>query len=226
MVAQIGYFDTLKSAAGKVFSYLASITLTGTDGKTLTLNKTLTLTAPDDTAVATLPAGAHSLAPLDSPTFTAGIGVGNVAAGTGGVAFPAAEVAVADVNTLDDYEEGPWFPSVGGTATYDVANGGTYTKIGRQVTIIGQLWITAIGTGATSVVSGLPFPVAAGQSPAFSIGYWANLAVSTIYFGGYCIPSSSTLNFTGKVTSGVTCDNGINCLGDGTRININATYFT
>lgn len=34
MPSQIGYADTLKSVAGKVFTYLASITLTGTDGKT------------------------------------------------------------------------------------------------------------------------------------------------------------------------------------------------
>ena len=37
MPAQIGYFDTLKSVAGKIFAYLASITITGTDGKTLTV---------------------------------------------------------------------------------------------------------------------------------------------------------------------------------------------
>ena len=40
MTAQQGYFDTLKSVAGKVFTYLASITLTGTDGKTLTVEDT------------------------------------------------------------------------------------------------------------------------------------------------------------------------------------------
>lgn len=43
MAAQTGYFDTLKSVAGKVFSYLASITITGVDGKTLTVNDNLTL---------------------------------------------------------------------------------------------------------------------------------------------------------------------------------------
>ena len=37
MAAQIGYFDSLKNVTGKVFNYLASITLTGTDGKTLTV---------------------------------------------------------------------------------------------------------------------------------------------------------------------------------------------
>ena len=43
MPAQIGYFDTLKSVAGKVFTYLASITLTGTDGKTITCTQDTTL---------------------------------------------------------------------------------------------------------------------------------------------------------------------------------------
>jgi hypothetical protein len=40
----------------------------------------------------------------------------------------------AAANELDDYEEGTWTPSVGGTATYSDQNG-TYTKIGRTVTI-------------------------------------------------------------------------------------------
>ena len=43
MPSQIGYFDTLKSAAGKVFSYLSSITLTGTDGKTITVTQDTSL---------------------------------------------------------------------------------------------------------------------------------------------------------------------------------------
>ena len=43
MLAQIGYFDTLKSVAGKVFTYLSTITLTGTDGKTLTLTQDTSL---------------------------------------------------------------------------------------------------------------------------------------------------------------------------------------
>ena len=43
MPAQIGYFDTLKSVAGKVFTYLASITLTGTDGKTITCTQNTSL---------------------------------------------------------------------------------------------------------------------------------------------------------------------------------------
>lgn len=43
MAAQTGFYDTLKSTAGKVFSYLASITLTGTDGKTITCTQDTSL---------------------------------------------------------------------------------------------------------------------------------------------------------------------------------------
>jgi len=43
MAAQIGYYDSLKSVAGKVFAYLASITITGTDGKTLTVSDDVSL---------------------------------------------------------------------------------------------------------------------------------------------------------------------------------------
>jgi len=61
MSSQIGYFDTLKSVAGKVFAYLASITLTGTDGKTITVTQDTSL----DEAVAM-----SSKAPKDSPSLT------------------------------------------------------------------------------------------------------------------------------------------------------------
>ncbi len=43
MPAQFGGYDTLRSIAGKVFTYLSTITLTGTDGKTLTLTQDTSL---------------------------------------------------------------------------------------------------------------------------------------------------------------------------------------
>jgi len=71
MPAQTGYFDTLKSVAGKVFTYLASITLTGTDGKTITCTQNTSL----DEAVAmssklTIP-GAWTTPAYDAGNFTA-----------------------------------------------------------------------------------------------------------------------------------------------------------
>jgi hypothetical protein len=62
----------------------------------------------------------------------------------------------AAANALDDYEEGTWTPTVGGNATY-VTQTGSYVKIGRLVLVKGTLEINIIGTGNTTVISGLPF---------------------------------------------------------------------
>lgn len=105
---------------------------------------------------------------------------------TGGqIAFPATQNPSANVNTLDDYEEGTWTPSIGGTATY-ANQTGTYTKIGNRVYIEGRLSITLVGTGSTTVVSGLPFSVGSSESigpvEVFSGGATA-IVSSTLLFG-------------------------------------------
>ena len=70
----------------------------------------------------------------------------------------------AAANALDDYEEGTWTMGVSfGGASVDVttsANTGTYTKIGRQVTVNGALILTNKGssTGA-ALITGLPFTI-------------------------------------------------------------------
>jgi hypothetical protein len=70
----------------------------------------------------------------------------------------------AAANALDDYEEGTWTMGVSfGGASVGVTynnNLGTYTKIGRQVTVNGWVNISAVGssTGAARI-TGLPFTV-------------------------------------------------------------------
>jgi len=67
-------------------------------------------------------------------------------------------------NTLDDYEEGTWTPTVAADATpggytYQV---GYYTKIGRTVHVTAQFKISSISnfTGATININALPFTIA------------------------------------------------------------------
>jgi hypothetical protein len=79
-----------------------------------------------------------------------------------GITFPATQVASAGANTLDDYEEGTWTPTVAGNATY-TAQSGQYTKIGNLVFVRGVMTISSIGTGSAQVIAGLPFS-AAGES--------------------------------------------------------------
>jgi hypothetical protein len=80
---------------------------------------------------------------------------------TTGIKFPASQVASADANTLDDYEEGTWSPNVDPqTGTYVMVFGskGTYTKIGRVVTVQYYFRVVNKGTGSGScILSNLPF---------------------------------------------------------------------
>lgn len=79
----------------------------------------------------------------------------------GQLKFPATQIASADANTLDDYEEGTWTPRIegattAGTGTYGTQRG-TYIKIGRLVYINCLItWTAHTGTGAL-LVAGLPF---------------------------------------------------------------------
>ena len=82
-----------------------------------------------------------------------------------GITFPATQVASANANTLDDYEEGTWTATITTTGTDFTTAGrvttGHYTKIGRQVTALFGTSITnpTGGTG-TLVITGLPFATA------------------------------------------------------------------
>lgn len=91
------------------------------------------------------------------------IGVGGATPSTSGagITFPATQSASSDANTLDDYEEGTWTPTVGGTSTLGTASyatqTGIYTKIGRIVHVSCWVnWSSATGTGALRIF-GLPF---------------------------------------------------------------------
>jgi hypothetical protein len=81
-----------------------------------------------------------------------------------GITFPATQSASTDANTLDDYEEGTWTPTLafGGGSTGIVYGGrvGNYIKVGSLITAQCAVDITNKGssTGSASV-SGFPFTV-------------------------------------------------------------------
>jgi hypothetical protein len=82
----------------------------------------------------------------------------------GQIKFPATQNPSADANTLDDYEEGTWTPTVGGTTgnptvTYNTQLG-KYVKIGRVVHIFCQLRLSASSGGSGNLlINGLPFTI-------------------------------------------------------------------
>jgi len=91
-------------------------------------------------------------------------GVINLASGN--LKFPATQNPSADANTLDDYEEGDLSPPPGiafGGASVSMtfsAQVGTYTKVGRLVTVNGYIVLSAKGSSTgDAVITGLPFTV-------------------------------------------------------------------
>ena len=74
------------------------------------------------------------------------------------IRFPATQVASADPNYFDDYEEGNWTPAldIGGSITY-TSRVGRYTKIGRQVTLYYSIAVATASGGSGAVQMTLPF---------------------------------------------------------------------
>jgi len=139
-----------------------------------------------------------------------------------GITFPATAVASTDANTLDDYEEGTWTPSVGGTATYAIQEG-RYTKIGRQVTIQGIIEISTIGTGSATTISGLPFTVSGVTTMA--VGYFANLASSVVFISGRVDNATTNIVFSTLAAAATGSTLGGSIMGSSTRIDFSGSYF-
>jgi hypothetical protein len=105
---------------------------------------------------------------------------------TGGqLAFPAAQNASADANTLDDYEEGTWTPALWGnitpgSQTYNPAPTGWYTKVGRVVTATFNILLSAKGTlDGTVYITGFPF-ACADPGAGITFKYWGGLAANQV----------------------------------------------
>ena len=139
----------------------------------------------------------------------------------GQIKFPASQNASADVNTFDDYEEGTWTPSLGGSATY-VTQTGTYTKKGREVTVRCLLTVNAIGTGSTGTISGLPF-TAASSDFALSVGDFTNLANNVVMLVARVNSSATTIKLEG-LSAATTSPNVTAVFGSGTYVLLTGTY--
>ena len=170
-----------------------------------------------------------------NPTFygnvsvTGVIGVGGATTSTSGagITFPATQSASSNANTLDDYEEGTWTPSVGGTATYNATyTVGFYTKIGRQVTLNFSIQITSLGTGSATTIQNAPFACSSAINEcAGSISYFDGLATSVVYIAPYIQVSTTQIGIvsTTAASAAVGYNNIFNTSGG--RIWATLTYF-
>jgi hypothetical protein len=148
-----------------------------------------------------------------------------------GITFPATQSASTDANTLDDYEEGTWTPSVGGTATYNVQSG-LYTKVGRLVTLAYDMTILLIGTGSNNSILGAPFtatnsPTGMARFGGPSVSFFQNFANGVASVSAGIDSGSSTISLAcTQSTSATSISNAPNLIGSSTRIAGTITYMT
>jgi hypothetical protein len=128
---------------------------------------------------------------------------------SGGITFPATAVAASDANTLDDYEEGTFTPTL--TATTGSVSGygaqsGTYKKIGSLVVCNIYLYLTNKGTlsGALKVDS-LPFTGASGLQMQGVATYYLGMAINVVEVT--CFSSSGTFVNLRRSTAASTANN-------------------
>jgi hypothetical protein len=133
---------------------------------------------------------------------------GGTGTGAVGIAFPATQVASSDANTLDDYEEGTWTPTLyqGSTQiTSATIAYGRYIKIGK-VLWIGIYFYKASGAPSATgdwQIRNLPFSLAVFQSGvnAVSGGYTTVNGVGSTQAVRWQANASTTLDLYNQFSS-------------------------
>ena len=139
--------------------------------------------------------------------------------------------ASTDVNTLDDYEEGTWTPTLETdgtnftTVTYDALTQGTYVKIGKLVTLTGAIrtdLVTKGGANGNVVIGGLPFVAGSiGTTSIATSSSWLSNHPSS----GYMLSTASTMFLLYRATSNGATSN-LQVADVGTGANANLIRFT
>ena len=149
--------------------------------------------------------------------FPTTIGVGNATPSTSGagITFPATQSASTDANTLDDYEEGTWTPSITNATSYSVRLA-RYTKIGNLVYAYCNVACSFNNTGSTNqLITGLPFTIENVSNDLYPLGNmfqvqgWNQSPMLIAVQGGsnsttctlYTISQSTGNNYTSIISS-------------------------
>lgn len=139
---------------------------------------------------------------------------GGVSVEGGQVVFPAVQNASANVNTLDDYEEGSWTPTIissgGGTPTY-TTQVGRYVKVGRLVKYWGRVILATKGSLATGSVQISSLPITADATVSLfgftSIPFFAAMTTNVVSLSGYVNGTSSAIVLQMLTAAGVATAN-------------------
>jgi hypothetical protein len=155
------------------------------------------------------------------------ISVGNATPSTSGagITFPATDSPSSNANTLDDYEEGLFVPTMssgsGGPIVLSTATG-KYTKIGNVVTFALRVTVSnANSAGGAISITNLPFASTsyANRNRVVSASI-SNVTGSTMdNIGGTFIPASSTqINIASSIFANIVLTNT-------SDMDFNGTYF-
>ena len=154
----------------------------------------------------------------------------------GGVRFPDTQVTSSDVNQLDDYEEGDHTVTVtDNSGTITLQSGGdtlSYTKIGRQVTVAGELQLNDLsGAGSGALRFTLPFAIAdqtegadrfAGSVYTRNVDYSANVVSACVK----AVVGTSVFNIVEIADNGMEAGLAAGSFATSDEVTITLTYFT
>lgn len=137
----------------------------------------------------------------------------------GQLQFPATQNPSSNANTLDDYEEGTTSPTpTSGSGSFTSVNGVIYyTKIGKVVTLNGQIGVTTNGTAATSILIAVPFTALSQSGNNYAVGNYYNR--STGASGGRVTIADSSATATLVTDVG-----GYPTVADGQVLNFSVVY--
>ena len=189
--------------SGSQITFSSALTSSDSIDFIIALGDVLSVGTPTDGSVSTnkIANDAVTGAKIENnPTIAGNLGVNGITTSTGTI-VASSGVAIGGTgtdNTLDDYEEGTWTPTMTGATTppNSITSGeGVYTKIGNQVIIFGILTNINI-TNAVGIarIEGLPFPcqtgISGGQVPGTL--YANNFLISGLANGEYALVEAIT----------------------------------
>jgi hypothetical protein len=136
----------------------------------------------------------------------------------------------AAANALDDYEEGTWTMGIsfGGASTgvTYTNNTGTYTKIGRKVTVNGYLLLSSKGSSTgNATITGLPFTIGDGGAYSSAASLWTRSISFLNVFQAIGTTNTTSITLWEVTTGGsLTSLDDVNFANDSDFI-ISLTYF-
>ena len=129
------------------------------------------------------------------------ISAGNILFGTADKGVYLGVISATSSNLLDDYEEGTFTATCANSVTLDASKDLlVYTKVGRLVTVAGQIKVDNGQGGADLIINNLPFTaINAAEDSSYFVGavrlYNYNIANTALFVSAMVTKNSTQLNF-------------------------------